>query len=66
MRIDNGEFFSISGTGLDIWSLIDGNRDRAALLAALEAGFDAPQGVIAGELDAFLEELAHAGLIDGG
>jgi pyrroloquinoline quinone biosynthesis protein D len=66
MRIDNGEFFSISGTGLDIWELIDGTRDRDALLAALEAGFDAPQGVIGAELDAFLAELTNAGLIDGG
>jgi hypothetical protein len=64
MRIDNGEFFAISGTGAEIWPLINGHRDRQQLLAALEAAFDAPQGAIAGDLDAFLAELAGAGLID--
>lgn len=66
MRIDNGEFFSIAGTGLDIWPLIDGSRDRDALLAELQAAFEAPEGVIGAELDAFLAELADAGLIRRG
>jgi hypothetical protein len=63
MRIDNGEFFAIGGTGLEIWPLIDGSRDRDALLAELEGRFEAPPAVIAPDLDAFLAELADAGLI---
>jgi pyrroloquinoline quinone biosynthesis protein D len=63
MRIDNGEFFAIAGTGLEIWPLIDGSRDRDALLAALEDRYQAPPGTIAPDLDAFLTELADAGLI---
>jgi hypothetical protein len=63
MRIDNGEFFAIGGTGIDIWPLIDGTRDRDALLAELEARFEAAGGAIGPELDAFLAELADAGLI---
>jgi hypothetical protein len=63
MRIDNGEFFAIGGTGLEIWPLIDGSRDRDALLALLEQQFDAPADAIGPDLDAFLAELADAGLI---
>jgi hypothetical protein len=63
MRTDNGEFFAIGGTGIDIWPLIDGTRDRDALLAELEARFEAAGGAIGPELDAFLAELADAGLI---
>ena len=33
MRLDNGEFFSLSGTAAAIWRLIDGERDTAALVA---------------------------------
>ncbi len=63
MRIDNGEFFAIGGTGLEIWPLIDGSRNRDALLAELESRYEAPAEVIAPDLDAFLAELADAGLI---
>jgi hypothetical protein len=65
MRIDNGEFFAIGGTGLDIWPLIDGSRDREALLAELGHRYDAPTETIRPDLDAFLAELADAGLIRG-
>jgi len=64
MRTDTGEFFSICGAGLDIWPLIDGTRDRSALLMALEATFDAPERAIADDLDGFLAALAEAGLIE--
>lgn len=63
MRLDNGEFFSIAGTGRAIWSLIDGTRDRAALLAALSRRFAAPAATLAADLDTFLVELGEADLI---
>ena len=63
MRIDNGEFYAIGGTGLEIWPLIDGSRDRDALLAELEDRYEAPGEAIGPDLDAFLAELADAGLI---
>ena len=39
MRLDNGEFFALSGTAAAAWRLIDGNRDRRALLAALASEY---------------------------
>jgi pyrroloquinoline quinone biosynthesis protein D len=66
MNLASGEFFSLTGTAREIWRLIDGNRDRDALLAELAGGFDAKPAEIAADLDNFLESLAGAGLIAGG
>ena len=65
MRLDTGEFFSLSGTSAEIWRLIDGSRDRRALIAALTAGFDADEERIAAEVDAFLVQLRDTGLLAG-
>ena len=63
MRLDNGEFFSLSGTSAGIWRLIDGQRDRAALLAALAEEFEGDERRIAADVDAFLADLRETGLL---
>ena len=63
MKLENGDFFSLSGTAAAAWRLIDGNRDRPAIVAALAAEFDADDGRIAADVDAFLLELCDAGLV---
>ena len=63
MSLDSGDFFSLSGTARAIWLLIDGSRDRAALVAALAGQFEVAEDAIAGEVDAFLAQLAQADLI---
>jgi pyrroloquinoline quinone biosynthesis protein D len=63
MRLDNGELLSLPGTAATIWRLIDGSRDRLALLSALEAQFASDQPQIARDLDELLGELKEAGLI---
>ena len=63
MRLDNGEFFSLSGTGAAIWRLIDGNRDRHALAAAAASQFDADEGEILADVDEFLQQLMDTGLL---
>jgi hypothetical protein len=65
MRLDNGEFFSLSGTAAAAWRLIDGTRDRAALIAALAARFDADESLVAADLDDFLAQLRENGLLAG-
>ncbi|HSG35512.1 MAG TPA: PqqD family protein [Sphingomonadaceae bacterium] len=66
MELAKGEFFSITGTGLAIWKLIDGTRGRDALVEELAKEFDAPKIEIASDVDAFLASLRNAGLIDWG
>ncbi|MEO7364952.1 MAG: PqqD family protein [Sphingomicrobium sp.] len=63
MRLDNGEFFSLSGTGAAIWRLIDGARDRHALIAALATEFPADQSQIASDVDEFVGHLEDSGLL---
>jgi len=65
MRLDNGEFFALSGTAAAAWRLIDGKRDRAVLLGDLAAEFAADKSQIAADLDEFLERLKESRLVDG-
>lgn len=63
MSLDSGDLFSLTGTARTIWQLIDGARDRSALLAALARTYDCDETEIAGDLDAFVGQLSQAGLI---
>lgn len=66
MRLDNGEFFALSGTAAATWRLIDGQRDRAALLAALACEFAADESQIAADVDELLGRLKESRLVAGG
>ena len=63
MRLDNGDFFSLSGTAAAIWRLIDGTRDRAALLAAVADQFDGEEPRVAADVDDLLAQLRGLGLL---
>lgn len=63
MNIADGSFFSLTGTARAIWQLIDGSRDRSALLTALAQDYPADEAAMAADLDAFLLQLEAAGLI---
>ena len=65
MSLSSGDFFSLQGSAAAIWELIDGSRDRAAVLATLVRDYDAPETVLAAEFDAFLAELRESGLLAG-
>jgi hypothetical protein len=64
MRLDNGEFFALSGTAAAAWRLIDGERDRAALVAQLAAEFAADESRITADVDGLLKRLKDSRLID--
>lgn len=66
MVLDSGDFFSLTGSARDIWTLIDGQRDRSAILAALAEDYDARAEQLAGDLDGFLTQLRGAGLLVAG
>ena len=65
MSLSSGDFFSLQGSAAAIWELIDGSRDRAAVLATLVRDYDAPEAVLAAEFDAFLAELRGNSLLAG-
>lgn len=66
MSLDSGDFFSLTGTARDVWELIDGTRDRAAITDALAQQYAGPRDAIAGEVDTFLAQLSGAGLLAAG
>ena len=63
MRVDTGEFLSLTGTAAAAWSLIDGTRDRAALVSDLALEYSMDEGQVAAEVDEFLKQLARSGLL---
>lgn len=65
MSLASGDFFSLTGTSRAIWLALDAHHDRAALIAALAAEYGAAPTEIAGDVDAFLAQLAAAGLLVG-
>lgn len=66
MSLESGDFFSLTGTARAVWERIDGTRSRDQLLAGLAAQFGCDPADIAGDVDAFLAQLAGAGLLAGG
>jgi hypothetical protein len=66
MRLDNGELLSLAQAAAAVWRLIDGSRDRDALVAALGAEFDADEQLIARDVGELLQQLKEAGLVAEG
>ena len=66
MSLESGDFFSLTGTAKAIWLLIDGTRDRAALLAELALQHGCREAEIAADVEAFLDQLTRAGLLAAG
>lgn len=65
MNLASGDFFSLKDSAAAIWELLDGTRNRAAVLAALTSQYDAPPDALARDLDTFLGKLRVGGLISG-
>ena len=69
MNLASGDFYSLKDSAAAIWDLLDGTRNRAAVLAALTSQYDAAPGDpapdLARDLDSFLGDLRSAGLISG-
>lgn len=63
MRLDNGALLSLADTAAAVWRLIDGRRDRSALVAALEEDFAGDATEIGQDVDELLRQLKEEGLI---
>lgn len=66
MELETGDFFSLCGSAMSIWQLIDGTRDRSSLVAAVAAEYQVAEAQLAGEIDAFVADLKAAKLVEGG
>lgn len=65
MSLEDGDFFSLTGSSREIWQLIDGTRSRDAIIAALVAGYGEDAAEIGADVDLFLAQLRDAGLVTG-
>ena len=65
MNLASGDFFSLTDSAAAIWDLLDGTRNRAAMLAALAERYETSPVELASDLDIFLGELRGGGLIVG-
>jgi len=63
MRLDNGELLSLADSAAATWRLIDGERDRHSVAAALAAEYAADDQQIAADVAELLHELMEAGLL---
>lgn len=63
MHLSTGEFFSLTGTAAAIWRLIDGSRDRDALIGELSEEFGGNDREMAEDVEEFLNQLRGLGLI---
>lgn len=62
-QLDRGEFLRLTGTAATTWRLMDGQRNRTALIAALMREFVPHHSNIAADVDAFLIQLRQFGLL---
>jgi len=63
MHMGTGEFFSLCGTAAATWRLIDGERDRDALIDALGVEFAGSSAAIEKDVDELLGQLTEIGLL---
>ena len=66
MDLASGDFFSLKDSAKAIWERVDGVRSRDAIVADLAREYDVVAEQIAPEIDAFLERLREAGLLERG
>ena len=55
-------YFGLSGSGSHVWDLIDGQRSLDEIVDALEAEFEAEDGLIRSDVMEFVDALVAAGL----
>jgi hypothetical protein len=63
MHLGTGEFFALTGPAAATWRLIDGTRDRNALIGALLEEFEGNEREIVADVDDFLMQLKAIGLV---
>jgi Coenzyme PQQ synthesis protein D (PqqD) len=61
----SGAYFSLRGSGVDVWELIEAHATGAGISESLAGRYDGSSGEIDMAVGALLEELAEANLIVG-
>ena len=65
-HMETGNYYSLNELGARIWELCDGERPLSAVVATLEAEYDAPREQIQDDCRALIAELLENSLLVGG
>lgn len=63
INLQNGQYFNINGSSLEIWAALQEGASREAILAGLSQRYSADAPALAASLDQLLEELQKDELI---
>jgi hypothetical protein len=63
LDMKSGTYFSLRGSGVDVWKLIEANASAASISETLEGRYDGADDEIATAVDSLLDELAASALI---
>jgi hypothetical protein len=63
LEMESGTYFSLRGSGVDVWQLLEQNASPAVISRTLSERYDAPSAEISTALEALLAGLAEARLI---
>jgi hypothetical protein len=61
LALDSADFFSLTGTSISIWQLIDGSRTRAEITSAVAAEYGVAASEIESEVAEFIDQLVEGG-----
>jgi Coenzyme PQQ synthesis protein D (PqqD) len=63
LHLDSGAYHGVNRIGTVIWELLDGERTRADVVAALSDKLEDPPAELEADVDAFLDGLQERDLI---
>ena len=63
MDLDGGELFSLSGTGREIWRLIDGKRTLGEIADAVARRYSVEEKQLQRDVERFVAQLRDAVLV---
>jgi hypothetical protein len=65
INLENGNYYSLNGTGAQIWKELESSGIAEAVAAALVARYEAPETTIRHAVESFIRQLEEQGLIIG-
>ena len=63
INLVSGNYYSLRGSGADVWSLIQAPATRAEVVEALSSRYDAPHSEMESAVGGFVDELRAEGLV---
>ena len=65
INLENGNYYSLNGTGSEIWRELESGGSAEAVAAAFVARYESPETAIREGVESFLRDLEEQGLVTG-